>query len=30
MRILGEEAVALVVDYQEKLVPVMNEREVRR
>ena len=28
MRILGEEAIALVVDYQEKLVPVMSEREV--
>ena len=27
MRILREEAVALVVDYQEKLVPVMSERE---
>lgn len=27
MRILGEEAIALVVDYQEKLVPVMSERE---
>lgn len=27
MRILREEAVALVVDYQEKLVPVMNEKE---
>ena len=27
MRILGEEAVALVVDYQEKLVPAMHEKE---
>ena len=27
MRILREDAVALVVDYQEKLVPVMNEKE---
>ena len=28
MRILREEAVALVVDYQEKLVPVMREKEL--
>ena len=28
MRILREEAIALVVDYQEKLVPVMKEQEL--
>jgi isochorismate hydrolase len=28
MRILREEAIALVIDYQEKLVPVMDEKEL--